>query len=370
MLESHPFAGSLSRRSTAPLVVGHRGVPALHQENTLVGFRRAVELGVPAVELDVHLSRDGRAICVHDQDLERLTGTRANVRDLTWDQLRRLRVRRELPMGIDARGAPVLARYEREEPIPLLEEVLAEIAPRAAINVELKLDVERWWHTAVADVTARTIAATGATGRVIVSSFDPRKLLAAQRANPELLVGFCYDDGMLAFAAPLLERWAAWTPSLRWPRRAAAAAAPGVAPASAAELSVDPPAFAIGALPALPSLPSLDAGLLPPLPHRPARTSHAMLTRMLEAHVVNRVVPTRVVAAEHTLLTAQTAQRLHQRGIALGTHTLFPLGSTTGKPIDPAASHPGELARLVALGVDWIETDDPALVLELLARLS
>jgi glycerophosphoryl diester phosphodiesterase len=340
VLETHPFAGSLFRRSAVPLVVGHRGVPSLHQENSLAGFRRAVELGVPAVELDVHLTRDGRAVCVHDQQLERLTGTRANVRDLTWDQLRRLRIRRELPMGIDAKGAPVIARYEREEPISLLEEVLHEIAPRAAINVELKLDGERWWSTAVAEVTARTIAATRTASRVIVSSFDPRKLRAALRVCPELLVGFCFDDGMLKFAAPWMARWSAWSDRSRG-GRAKSALTPGA-------MSTPAP---------------------PPSPRAPGSISHdrVVLTRMLEAHLVGRVFPSRVVAAEHTLLTEASAKRLHERGIALGTHTLFPLGSTTGKPIDPAAAEPAELARLVSVGVDWVETDDPLRVLELLA---
>lgn len=322
VLEAHPFAGSLFRRAPAPLVVGHRGVPALHQENTLAGFRRAVAEGVPAVELDVHLTRDGVPVCVHDQRLERLTGARANVRDLTWDQVSRLRVRRELPMGIDGSGAAVVARYPREEPIPLLEEVLREIAPRAAINVELKLDPQRWWSTAVAAATARTIAATGTASRVIVSSFDPRKLRVAQRSCPELAVGFCFDDGMLKFAAPGLARWAAWS-------RRAPPAAGSTAPAT--------------------------------LPDR------ALLAQLLEAHLVGKVLASRVVAAEHTLLTERSAERLHARGVALGTHTLFPLGSTTGKPIDARASQPDELARLAAIGVDWVETDDPLRVMELLA---
>jgi glycerophosphoryl diester phosphodiesterase len=317
VIEHHPFAGSLFRRSSAPLVVGHRGLPRLHQENTLAGFRRAVELGIPAVELDVHLSRDGRAVCVHDQQLERLTGVRANVRDLTWDQLSRLRVRRELPMGIDGKGAPVLARYEREEPIALLEEVLHEIAAPIALNIELKLDLERRWHTGVGEVAARGIAGAGATDRVIVSSFDPRKLRAALRVHPALQVGFCFDDGMLGFAAPWLE----WLGGLT--RAAEATAAPA---------------------------------------------DRQLLTRALEAHLVGRLLPSRMVAGEHTLLTEHTARRLHQRGVALGTHTLFPLGSTTGKPIDPAADQPAELERLVAMGVDWIETDDPSQALELLAR--
>jgi hypothetical protein len=50
---------------------------------------------------------------------------------------------------------------------------------------------------------------------------------------------------------------------------------------------------------------------------------------------------------------------MHQRGVAIGTHTLFPIGSTTGKRIDPISDSLDEVDRLVALGVDWIETDDP-----------
>ena len=56
---------------------------------------------------------------------------------------------------------------------------------------------------------------------------------------------------------------------------------------------------------------------------------------------------------------------MHERGVALGTHVLFPLGSTTGKPIAPSAMQDSEVERLAALGVDWIESDDPERVLAL-----
>ena len=67
----NPF---LDFTKTRPIVVGHRGVPSVHQENTLSGFRRAVSLGIPAVELDVRLTSDGHAVVCHDDDLSRLTG--------------------------------------------------------------------------------------------------------------------------------------------------------------------------------------------------------------------------------------------------------------------------------------------------------
>ena len=306
------------RGKQRPIVVGHRGVPALHQENTLAGFRRAVALGLPAIELDVRLTRDRRAVVVHDHDLERLTGAPGAVIDLTWDQLSRLRIRRELPMGRDAHGAPVVVRYERAEPIPLLAEVLAEVAGKIAINIELKVDRPSWWQVEVGAVVARVIAEAGADDRVIITSFDPRKLRAAGRARPSLALGFCFDDGMLNFARGLLDRL---------------------------------PVF---------------AGHRDPDDRRPGHNARRVLSRILDAGLIGRMIATRVVGAEHTLIGADTVRRLHGQGIAIGTHTLFPLGSTTGKRTSASAATPAEVERLAALGVDWIETDDPERLMALI----
>jgi glycerophosphoryl diester phosphodiesterase len=311
---SNPFLVGKKR----PIVVGHRGVPALHQENTLAGFRRAVELGVPAVELDVRLTADRRAVVLHDNDLLRLTGSPGFVHELTWDQLSRRRIRSELPMGIDVHGAMVVARYDRPEPIPLLAEVLDEIAHRAAINIELKLDLPRWWHVDIGAVVAEAITVAKADDRVIVTSFDPRKLRAAARIRPALALGFCFDDTMLNFARVVLDR----LPPLR------------------AQLALND--------------------------DRPGHNARRVLNRLLDADLVGRLLRTRVVGAEHTLVGRETVRRLHRQGIAVGTHTIFPLGSTTGKPIAASAATTGEVDRLVALGVDWIETDDPERLLKLI----
>jgi glycerophosphoryl diester phosphodiesterase len=313
--EPNPF---LAPGKPRPLVVGHRGVPLLHQENTLAGFRRAAALGIPAVELDVRLTADRRAVCVHDDDLERLTGARASVAALTWDQLARLELRRELPMGVRGDGSPVIARYERAEPIPLLAEVLAETAGRLAINVELKLTSPRWWDAAVGAVVADEIARAGALHRVIVTSFDPRKLRAAALARPGLPFGFAYDDSMLDFAAPLLDRL----------------------PLLATELSA--------------------------LDQRPRANGRRLLGRIVDGGAVGRLLAVRAVGVEHTLVGPRTVARMHARGVAIGTHTLLPIGSTTGKRIDPCGETLEECDRLAALGVDWIETDDPE---RLLARI-
>ena len=306
-MAANPFLAPKAR----PIVVGHRGVPVLHQENTVAGFRRAAELGVPAVELDVRLTKDRKAIVCHDPDLGRLTGLARAVHDLTWDQIARLRIRKELPMGIDAHGNRKVIRYAQEERIPLFAEVLAEV-PHIAINIELKLDLNRWWPLEVAGVTADLITEAGAQDRVIITSFDPRKLRAAARTNPGLAIGFCYDDTMLDFARALLDRL----------------------PIRKADGEIRP-------------------------------NARRVLTRMLDANVTGRMLGTRLVGAEHTLVGAHTVGRLHAAGVAIGTHTLFPLGSTTGKPIAPSAMTEAEVHRLVALGVDWIETDDAERLMKL-----
>ena len=307
-MADNPF---LAPGKPRPLVVGHRGVPLLHQENTLAGFRRAAVLGIPAVELDVRLTADRRAVCLHDADLERLTGERADIGALTWDRVSRLEIRRELPMGVDANGGAAVARYDRTERIPLLEEVLAEVAGKLAINVELKITGHRWWETDVGAVTAEVLARANALHRVIVTSFDPRKLRAAVRARPGLAVGFAFDDSMLDFAAPLLDRL----------------------PVLATELST--------------------------LDRRPHPNGRTLLGRILDHGIVGRLLDTQVVGAEHTQVGPRTVRRMHERGVVIGTHTLFPIGSTTGKRIDPSSYTLAEVDRLVGLGVDWIETDDP-----------
>ena len=282
-----------------PMVVGHRGVPTLHQENTLAGFRRAVSLGLPAIELDVRLTADGKAVVLHDHSLRRLTGSSFDVNNLTWDQISRLRIRREVPMGIDVHGNQVRITYEQEERIPLLAEILAEVASSVAINVELKLDMPVWWQVEVATITAKVIADAGVEDRVIVTSFDPRKLRALARAMPNLAHGFCFDDTMLNFASGIFSRLpASWS-------------------------------------------------------------AQRTLGRLIETNVMSRLLGTRLVGAEHTLVGKETVRRLHLQGIAIGTHTLFPLGAMGTKQIAPSAVTEAEVERLAELGVDWIETDDP-----------
>ncbi|HER23531.1 MAG TPA: hypothetical protein ENO17_00475 [Candidatus Atribacteria bacterium] len=72
-----------------PLIIGHRGAKGIAPENSISGFKKAVELGIDGVELDVHLTKDEKLVVIHDMDLKRLTGQKISVSQLTFKELKK-----------------------------------------------------------------------------------------------------------------------------------------------------------------------------------------------------------------------------------------------------------------------------------------
>ncbi|MBA2446581.1 MAG: glycerophosphodiester phosphodiesterase [Chloroflexi bacterium] len=89
------------RSRPRPWTVGHRGASALAPENSLRAFELAIEHGLDLAELDVHLSRDGELMVIHDADLTHVAGRPVNVAELTATELG------QVDVG-DGRGVPRL----------------------------------------------------------------------------------------------------------------------------------------------------------------------------------------------------------------------------------------------------------------------
>ena len=66
------------------LVIAHRGASGHAPENTLAAFRLALDMGAPAIELDVHLTRDHRLVVAHDDDLKRCAGDNRRLKNVDW----------------------------------------------------------------------------------------------------------------------------------------------------------------------------------------------------------------------------------------------------------------------------------------------
>ncbi|RLC87252.1 MAG: glycerophosphodiester phosphodiesterase [Chloroflexi bacterium] len=99
--------------------IAHRGASAYEPENTLRAFDRAIAMGATMLELDVHLSRDGRLIVSHAAELPRTGGPQRRIRDMTLEQIKRL----------DA---------GQGEQVPTLPEVIELVRGRAELYIELK----------------------------------------------------------------------------------------------------------------------------------------------------------------------------------------------------------------------------------------
>lgn len=112
-------------------LVAHRGASFEEPENTLSAFKRAIEIGVDFIELDVHLSKDGIPVVIHDATLSRTTDakTLASVRDLSLIELKKL----------DA-GAWFKGK-KTSETIPTLEEVLKLPLNGTGLMIEIKEDI-------------------------------------------------------------------------------------------------------------------------------------------------------------------------------------------------------------------------------------
>jgi glycerophosphoryl diester phosphodiesterase len=297
---------------THPLILGHRGMPRAHQENTMAGIRAALEMGADGVEIDVFSTTDGKVVLFHDEQTERLTGVKGNITEMSWDEVSRLRIRRRLDVG-----GGEWVDYPREESIPLLEDVLDEFGGRLLINIEMKAYGPDWSRRHTGTEVAQVIRRAGAEASVVVTSFDFFMLYYLERKYPGLHSGFAYDDGMVEGS---VGDWLRRIPEIR------------------TELS--------------------DAA--------GNQNDLSFLNWLAEADPVGAIIGSTVVSIEHTLIDSDTVDKFHDKQMLVGAYTLYPADTRFVRgPRKP----PEEIAaRMAEERVDWVETDDPEQLMNIYAR--
>jgi glycerophosphoryl diester phosphodiesterase len=163
-------------RFTRPLLIGHRGYPALCPENTLASFEGAMQAGCDMIELDVTLTRDRKVVVIHDDTLDRTTNGKGPVSGHAFEEIK----------ALDA-GSWFGARFAAER-VPELSEVIKLTAGRCMLNIEIKESAFEAIYPvdAIEHQVVKLVKTSGAMDRVIVSSFDQRILerIAAMDAPP------------------------------------------------------------------------------------------------------------------------------------------------------------------------------------------
>lgn len=117
-----------------PTVIGHRGSAGTAPENTLRSFRVALAQGAAILETDVHLSRDGVPLLLHDATIDRTTGGAGAAAALDWSTLCDFEVYAEPSRASGGSASEATRSGER---IPSLEEAF-EAFPSARFNLEIK----------------------------------------------------------------------------------------------------------------------------------------------------------------------------------------------------------------------------------------
>ena len=157
-------------------IYGHRGSMGDYPENTLLSFKKALEAGAHGIELDIHLSKDGHVVVIHDETLDRTTNGTGRVKDHTLAQLKTL----------DA---------GQGETIPTLVEVLEllKITP-AELNIEHKTDQDLYPGMEEKTLNLVDTHLKGTGIKVVHSSFHLPTLLRIKALAPEAHIAFLFTS--------------------------------------------------------------------------------------------------------------------------------------------------------------------------------
>jgi len=182
-----------------PLVFAHRGVSSEAPENTMAAFALAKEKGIPGVELDIHLTADGKLVVIHDHSTKRVApGTDLNLEASTVAELKKVDI-----------GSWKGAQFKAERP-PLLSELFEELGKDLYFDVEIKSGKadDRGLEAALVKVLADSGMDASS---IIVSSFNPfaiKRFKALCPTVPTAII-YCIDKGVPWYLRHGEGRWIA-----------------------------------------------------------------------------------------------------------------------------------------------------------------
>ena len=148
------------------LKIGHRGAKAYEPENSIRSFRRAIELGANAVELDVRKTKDDEIVVIHDAEVDKTTNGTGKVNELTLQEIKQFVT-------------------EKDEKIVSLEEAFEFLNKQVKILVELK-------ETGFEETVLRLIREKGLEENVIIVSFHEEALRKVRALNDDVATGLIY----------------------------------------------------------------------------------------------------------------------------------------------------------------------------------
>jgi len=185
------------------MVIAHRGGRSLGPENTLYTYRRAVDLGVDVLEIDVHLTRDNRLAVIHDKTVDRTTNGSGTVASHTLADLQKL----DAAFRWSADSGNPLSLRGKDIKIPSLAEVFKTF-PQMRINIEIKDP-----KPAAITSLCRTIKDHAMSQKVMIASFSAGALKKFRAVCPAVATSAGASETLWFYALQKMHLESAYTPN-------------------------------------------------------------------------------------------------------------------------------------------------------------
>lgn len=167
-------------------IFGHRGWSAAYPENTIAAFLGAIEVGVDGIEFDVHRTRDGEIVVIHDETVDRTTDGFGHVEEYTLAEIQQL----------DAGGwfSPEWAGQR----IPALQDVLdLVLATPRPVEMNIEIKVGRNPYDNLGEDVWQRVKHAGLSEQTVLSSFNHYALRDVKSAHPEARIAVLYSEGLV-----------------------------------------------------------------------------------------------------------------------------------------------------------------------------
>lgn len=174
-------------------IIAHRGFSGVYPENTMLAFKKAIEIGADGIELDVHLSKDGQVMIIHDEALKRTTGLDGVISDYTRAELEKISA----------------GKTKNDEfgftPIPSLEEYLAFMAEHKDKFTNIELKTAPVYYPEIEEKTLELVRKFDLEKNIIYSSFNWLSIERMQRLGTISETGLLFSGMKLYNQAHIIK---------------------------------------------------------------------------------------------------------------------------------------------------------------------
>lgn len=169
------------------LNIAHRGFSGKYPENTMLAFEKAIEAAADGAELDVHFTKDGEIVVIHDERIDRTTDAKGFVVDFTYEELSKF----------DASAG--FAGVYGFNKIPTLREYFELVKPVDGFITNIELKTSENEYPGIEKAVMELIDEFQLEDRIIISSFNHYSVMRAKAVNPRIQCGFLESSWIYNF---------------------------------------------------------------------------------------------------------------------------------------------------------------------------